>query len=65
MKILKTYIFTFLHPSLRFQILPELIIISKDSEDNLQQRPQPYLYLNKKDGNCIYKNQIAPENIPS
>ena len=51
--------------SLRFLILPELVIIPKNSKGNLQERPHSYLYKQKRWKLHIKTNKQHPKSHPS
>ena len=51
--------------SLRFLILPEVVIIPKDSKGNLQERPHSYLYKQKRWKLHIKTDKQHPKKIPS
>ena len=49
----------------RFLILPELVIIRKESEGNLQERPHSYLYKQKRRKLHIKTDKQHAETYPS
>ena len=51
--------------SLGFLILPELVVISKDSKGNLKERPHSYLYKQKRWKLHIKTDKQHPKSHPS